>query len=227
MDLTLNTTIVGSDDCEFSLEDVVIDPLSGAVTHAVLKPLHGHDAPRLVPVDELDVSVDPPRVSYDQASFADLPTVQEWDYLRFGEFPVAEPGWATGIEQVYGNAYYGADFASGWYDDHYTLGWHRIPAGEVEIRRRSIVRDREGRELGTVDGLVCDDAHHVTHLVLEHGRFFGHRDITIPMSRVDRIGNDEVQLDMVEDDVRTLPSVVVHPWSHGRRRGDDSPDDAA
>jgi sporulation protein YlmC with PRC-barrel domain len=226
MDLTLNSTVVGSDDSEFSLDDVVIDPLSGTVTHVVLIPAQGDHAPRLVPVGDLDVSTDPPQVSFGMAALAELPTVQEWDYVRFGEFPVAAPGWATGIEHVYGSAYYGADFASGWYDDHYTLGWHRIPAGEVEIRRRSLVRDTDGRELGTVDGFVCDDEHHVTHLVLEHGRFFGHRDITIPMSQVASIDNDEVQLDMTEDDVRKLPSVVVHPWSHKRRDKEKSPDDA-
>ena len=218
MDLTLNSTIIGSDGCEFGLDDVVIDPLSRTVTHVVLTHGHGHRQPRLVPVDDLDVGPDRARVACDEGSFEGYPMIQEWDYVRFGEFPVAQPGWATGIEQVYGMAYYGADFANGWYDDHFTLGWHRIPPGEVEIRRRSTVRAADGREVGTVEGFVCDDTHHVTHLVLEHGRFFGHRDITIPVGQVDRLENDEVHLAMSEDEIRKLPSVVVHPWSHKRPR---------
>ena len=216
MDLTLNSTIIGSDGSEFGLDDVVIDPLSRTVTHVVLTHRRGHNTQRLVPAADLDIGADRARVSCNEASFGDYPMVQEWDYVRFGEFPVAEPGWATGIEHVYGTAYYGADFANGWDDDQYTLGWHRIPAGEVEIRRRSTVRGSDGREVGTVEGFVCDDTHHVTHLVLEHGRFFGHRDITIPIGQVARLENDEVHLEMGEDEIRELPSVVVHPWSHKR-----------
>ncbi len=86
----------------------------------------------------------------------------------------------------------------------------------MEIRRRSTVRASDGGEVGTVEGFVCDDSHHVTHLVLEHRRFFGHRDITIPIGQVDRLENDEVRLAMDANEIGKLPSVAVYPWSHRR-----------
>jgi hypothetical protein len=48
--------------------------------------------------------------------------------------------------------------------------------------------------------------------VLEHGHFWGKREISIPIGAVARIGNDEVVLSLSTDEVGALKSHAVHRW---------------
>jgi sporulation protein YlmC with PRC-barrel domain len=215
MKLNLETRMRCNDGVKVRLADIVVDPRTRTVTHLVIVPERTHHQARLVPLDVVDADdEDNMKLTCSDADLDGYPLVSATDYLELGAFPIAEPGWAIGIEDVLVLPHYDADLSDGWYGDHYTLGWDRIPEGEVEIRRDSVVTSSDGREIGHVDGFVCDDGGHVTHLVLQHGHALGHRDLAIPIGRVDRLANGRVEIRLTAEQIDELPGVSVHRWHH-------------
>ena len=158
---------------------MVIDPTTRRVTHLVVQPDRPSEPARLVPVERarggeeaegtivLDATV---------AQIGQLESVRESAYLRLGEFPVEDPDWEVGVEEMLALPYYqdldgiGAEPLS--YDDHVVWKYDRIPKGEVEMRRASPVTSSDGHHLGHVDGFVVDGEDHIGHLVLEHGHLW-------------------------------------------------------
>jgi sporulation protein YlmC with PRC-barrel domain len=201
------------------LADVVIDPTARRVTHLVVAPHHQHGLARLVPIDlaapanngHAAVSL---RCTREHAR--QLPAVQEFAYLRLGEFPANDPDWDVGIENVLALPYYGeAGFGEPAidYDPNVSMTYDRVPKGEVEIRRASEVMSADGHRLGHVDGFLVDSDDHITHVVLERGHLWGRRDVTIPIGAVSQVKTDSVTVRLTKDDVAALPAVPVRRWA--------------
>jgi sporulation protein YlmC with PRC-barrel domain len=85
--------------------------------------------------------------------------------------------------------------------------YDRIPKGQVEIRRASLVTSSDGHSLGRVEALILDDGDKVTHFVLERGHLWGRRDVTIPISAVEKIETAQALTDFW----RTSGSVPASP----------------
>src|SRR5947209_5351730 len=185
MRLELGTPVSCTDGRFGELEDLVIDPISKRVTHIIVRPEHTADATRLVPVDIAEPADDKGislRCTIDEARGFD--TVQEFAYLRLGEFPVEDPDWDVGIEQMLAMPYYRPTDMSGYvepYDENAGWSYDRVPKGKVEIRRASAVNSADGERVGHVDGFLVDSDDHITHLVLERGHLWRKRDVTIPI----------------------------------------------
>lgn len=217
--LDLGSPVRCTDDAFGELADVVIDPTSRCVTHLVVQPRRPSEPARLVPIemasggeaaDEtivLDGSIE---------EISQLEEVRETAYLRLGEFPVEDPDWQVGVEEILAQPYYQSFDAAGVapiaYDDHVTWTYDRIPKGEVEIRRASPVTSSDGHQLGHVDGLMVDGREHIGHLVLEHGHLWGKREVVIPIGAVARVETDAVVLTLSKDEVGALESHRVHRW---------------
>ena len=148
-------------DAQFGeLADVVIDPTTRCVTHLVVRP-HKHDADdaRMVPVAW--ASPDGPEAAISlSATVAEvdrLDRVHENAYLRLGDFPVNDPDWDVGVEDMLGLPYFqGIEAQPIEADPHVMIGYDRLPKGEVEIRRGSRVTSADEADLGVVDGFVVD-----------------------------------------------------------------------
>lgn len=198
------------------LADVVIDPITRRVTHLVVAPHHRHELARLVPIDlaatanngHAAVSL---RCTLEYAR--QLPSVQEFAYLRLGELPANDPDWDVGIENVLALPYYGyAGLGEPTmdYDPHVSMTYDRVPKGEVEIRRASEVMSADGDRLGHVDGFLVAGDDQITHVVLERGHLWGRRDVTIPITAVTGVKTDSVTLRLTKDEVAALPAIPVH-----------------
>lgn len=124
MKLDLESRVNTCDGMELTPTRVVVDPRTQTVTHIVVEPQQEHAARRLLPFDELDVST---QLTIESAQLRERPLLEHPSYLRLGECPIADPGWAVGISEVSVTPYFEAHFGTGWYDDHYTLGWDQIP----------------------------------------------------------------------------------------------------
>jgi sporulation protein YlmC with PRC-barrel domain len=201
------------------LADVVIDPTTRRVTHLVVQPDRPSEPARLVPVDRvrgreegdgtivLDGSV---------AEIGQLESVRQAAYLRLGEFPVEDPDWEVGVENVLALPYYpDLDAIEGQpiaYDDHVMWNYDRIPKGDVEIGRATPVTSADGHHLGHVDGFGVDGEDHIAHLVLEHGHLWGKREVVVPIGAVARVATDAVVLALSKDEVGALESRRVHRW---------------
>lgn len=201
------------------LADVVIDPTARRVTHLVIAPHHQHGLARLVPIDlaaaanngHAAISL---RCTLEHAR--QLPSVQEFAYLRLGEFPAKDPDWDVGIENVLALPYYGYAGLGETpidYDPHVSMTYDRVPKGEVEIRRGSDVVLADGDLMGHVDGFLVDSDDQITHVVLERGHLWGRRELTIPIGAVTRITTDSVMVRLTKDELGALPAVPVHRWT--------------
>lgn len=205
-------------DAEFGeLRDVVVDPTTKRVTHLVVSPTHPEVmAARLVPIALVaagDGTAITLRCSIDEAK--DLETAQEVAYLRMGGYPVSDPDWDVGIEEVLASPLYeGTGF--GTYPEDFggpdAIVYDRVPKGEVEIRRASAVFSADGHHLGHVDGFLVDADGAVTHVVLERGHLWGLREVTIPIGAVTNIVSDDVTVALSKHEVGALPTVHVHRW---------------
>jgi sporulation protein YlmC with PRC-barrel domain len=219
MRLELGTSIRCTDGELGELADLVIDPTTKRVTHLVVRPEHPSGPTRLVPVararpgeekEEKEISLD---CTVEDALKCE--SVQEVAYLRLGEFPVEDPDWDVGVEDVLAMPYYGnSDFGSyaAPYEENLSVSYDRVPKGKVEIRRASAVTSADGEHVGHVDGFVVDREDQITHVVLERGHLWRKRDVTIPIGAVTKVETDKVVLDLTKDDVGELPSVPVHRW---------------
>lgn len=218
MKLELGSPVSCTDGPFGEVADVVIDPIARRVTHLVVAPDHQHGLARLVPIDLAAAANNDTAVSLDCTleHARQLPSVQEFAYLRLGEFPANDPRWDIGIENVLALPYYGyAGLGEPPidYDPNVSMTYDRVPKGEVEIRRASEVMSADGHRLGHVDGFLVADDDQITHVVLERGHLWGRRDVTIPIGAVSQVKTDSVAVRLTKDQVAALPAITVHRWA--------------
>jgi sporulation protein YlmC with PRC-barrel domain len=213
MHLRLGTRVDCTDGGFGRLADVVIDPTTKRVTHLVAEPERDGWLARLVPVELAEARDEGGaialRLSVEEAER--LPSVHGVDYLRVTGFPLEDPDWSVGIEEVYALPYYsGYDVQVEPLD--YVSRYDRIPKGEVEIRRASPVDSSDGHRLGHVEGFLVDRDDRITHAVLERGHLWGRREITVPIGAVAHIHTDVVTLSLTKDEVGALAAAPVPRW---------------
>jgi len=217
MRLELGTAVRCTDAELGELADVVIDPLSKQSTHVVVRSTHGKIAPsRLIPIHLVDRDAERDiclTCTAEEASKCD--PVQDFAYVRLDEMPVDDPKWDVGIERALALPYYQTDDPSFAYpyDDHVGLNYDRVPKGEVEVRRSSVVSTSDDEAVGHVDGFLVDDSDHITHIVLARGHLWKKREVTIPMSAIDKVETDLVTLKLTRQELGELPAVKVRRLS--------------
>src|SRR5450755_231037 len=221
MRLELGTPVDCADRSFGELADIVIDPSTRRVTHLVVQPHDRHDLARLVPVARAHTEATPDATISLDCTIAEinaLEPIQKAAYLRLNAFPVEDPDWDVGIEEMLALPYYQSIDGMGVGtqaidpDPRVALSYDRVPKDEVEIRRASAVTSSNGDHLGHVDGFVVDDDGYIAHLVLEHGHLWAKREIAIPIAAVARTQSDEVILSWSTDEVAALKPLPVHRW---------------
>jgi sporulation protein YlmC with PRC-barrel domain len=198
------------------LADVVIDPVRKRVTHLVVQPRHEHGQARLVPIELAEGGgEEQPTIALNCTveEVRQFEAVQEFAYLRVDEFPVDDPDWDVGVQDVLAMPYYESSLGPANYSDTGII-YDRVPKGEVEIRRSSAVMSADGHHLGHVEGFLVE-GEEITHIVLEHGHLWGRRDVTVPIGSVTKVETDAVTLDLSKDEVGTLDEVSVRRWHAG------------
>ena len=85
-----------------------------------------------------------------------------------------------------------------------------FPSGEVLIRRGSQVIATDGK-IGNVDELLINPLNdQISHIILREGHIWGHKDVTIPVSKIERIADGVVHLKLDKQTVATLPGTPIH-----------------
>jgi sporulation protein YlmC with PRC-barrel domain len=91
-----------------------------------------------------------------------------------------------------------------------------IPPGELAVRRGARVKATDG-QVGRVDEFLVDPAtRHITHLVLREGPLWDQKDVMIPVSAIERVGEDVVCLKLDRHTIELLPAVPARQW-HNRK----------
>jgi sporulation protein YlmC with PRC-barrel domain len=86
----------------------------------------------------------------------------------------------------------------------------QIPPEELAVRRGARVHATDGHNVGKVDEFLVDpDNCHVTHLVLREGHLWAHKEIAIPVSEIDFLGEEEVHLKLSKAQIEQLPEIPI------------------
>jgi sporulation protein YlmC with PRC-barrel domain len=187
---------------------VVVDPVAKLVTHLAVEPEHRLGLARLVPVDLAESGPDAVSLACTMSEFEQLDAAEETQFV-----PGTRGYEVYGPEQVLSWPYY--ELGDTVIDPDQegkvsqTVTVDTLPPGEVGVRRGARVDASDGA-IGKVQGLVIDPAsHRVTHVLLQEGHLLGRRQLAIPISAVEQVG-DEVQLNLTRHQVRHLPPVGIN-----------------
>ncbi len=196
------------------LDDFVVDPTNWHVTHLVVQPHQHHERSHLVSVDKVGSCGERLTLTLSPDDIDKIPEVEVTEFNRIERPETYGNGWISDAAAVSAWPYTGR-FSSTYPE----AGAHRyvatkfdhIPDHEVELRRSSNVVTSDEHTVGTVDGFVFDDDGSITHLVLEHGHLWGHREITIPIVHVRRANARTGPSRRNEKGSRRVPSGAIPP----------------
>jgi sporulation protein YlmC with PRC-barrel domain len=177
---------------------IVLNPVTKKITHLVVKQRAFPRTERLVPIELMVEST--PRLIRLRCDAPDLDAMDEFIETEF--VPSEEPHVIGGPFLMWPYTYTTEEYIPHVHE--------RIPVGELAIRRGARVIARDGH-VGQVDEFVVDQhSEHITHLVMREGHLWEKRDITIPVSYIERIEDDAVYLNIDKASVAALPAIPIH-----------------
>jgi hypothetical protein len=217
---TIGAEVSCTDGVCGAVRSVIVDPVTEVVTHLVVEPKHRRYHGRLVPLDLADVMAGEIRLRCTKEEFENLNPAEEVQFIQeTGSFAGYHPG-QVGYWPLYGlgggmglsagaAARVGPHLADG-VPPHIIIQ-DIVPLGEVDIRRGDQVHATDG-DIGRVQGLVIEPVgRHVTHVLLQEGHLWGHKEVAIPIGSVASTSNG-IQLTITKQDVQDLPPVDIdHP----------------
>jgi sporulation protein YlmC with PRC-barrel domain len=196
MDIPLNVEVYCVDGLCGQSKEVVLDRHTEEVTHLVVKEKHSPRTELLVPIDLVTETT--PHLIRLRCVKEELAALQPFLQVEVLEEHV--PHYVSGPSLVPVEV---PD--TKWV----TVKRESIPPGEVAVRKGARVEATDGH-VGRLDEFLVDPVtERVTHLVLREGHLWGQRDVTIPVSEIDRLEEKTVYLKLDKDQVEALPSVPV------------------
>lgn len=203
---TIGSEVVSDDGPCGKLTRAVVDPVARSLTHLVAEPREGDRTPRLVGVNLVESADDTIRLRCTTSQLAALEEAVDTEFL-----PAATEDYGYGEGHTLQRPYFGlgvgrrVDMGNDEDVGPRTVTYDRVPLGEVEVRRGDPVHATDGH-IGSVKGLAVDPAdHQVTHVLLEEGHFWGHKEVAIPIGATARI-DDEIRVDMTKEQIEQLSS---------------------
>jgi sporulation protein YlmC with PRC-barrel domain len=201
MDFPLNAKVYCADgECGHST-CLIVNPVSRQVTHLVVAEKRAPHSERLIPVKWIDETApDMVLLSCNRDKFGNMRPFVETEYLR-----EALPDYDNAPEDYWLLPYRVPQAVKTVQVKHY-----RIPHGELAVQRGARVDATDGH-VGRVDEFLVDATDmHITHLVLRESHLWGEKEVTIPVSEIDRIEEDTVHLKLDKRRVEALPALPVH-----------------
>jgi sporulation protein YlmC with PRC-barrel domain len=182
--------------------DLIVNPVQKRITHFVVKDetLPG-SSDRLVPVEQVaDASSSLIRLGCTRAEVAEMQPFTTTHYVQHAAPMI--------IDSAYDNVVWQDPVVT--YDAEYTsFPEYHIPAGERAVHRGMAVNTGK-HKVGQVDELVVDpDGEKITHLMMRTGHLWGKKDVAIPVSAIESVGEDVIWLKIDKEAIGALPAVPV------------------
>jgi sporulation protein YlmC with PRC-barrel domain len=199
MDIPVNVEVYCEDGPCGRSTYVIVNPTTWQVTHLVVKEKGFPNIERLVGLDR--VTETGPHLIRLRCTRKELSTMDQFIEIEF--LPGSAPFFP-----------YGADEYMMW---PYVLPQgmampvehERIPPNELAVRRGARVEATDGH-VGVVDEFLVDPATgRITHLVMREGHLWGKKDVTIPVSQIDRIEENTLYLKADKHSIEALPAIPV------------------
>ena len=192
MDIPIGAEVFCTDGFCGRSTAVVLKPETEEVTHLVVKERDFPHAEILIPVTAVTVTTpDSVNLSYTRGELAKLQPFIETEYV-----PVNIPSYMGGAYSIDAPGVLAVP--------------HRLtPAGERALSRGARVEATDGH-VGRVDEFLMDPENdRITHIILREGHLWGQRDVSIPVSEVQRIEEDTVYLKISRREIEALPAIPV------------------
>lgn len=197
MDIPINVDVMcGERECGRSTY-IILNPKTREITHIVVREKDLSLTERLVPVDMVNESTPTfIRIRCSQEELAQQPRFTRTEFLGMNT-----PGSAGGSILMWPYAYPVMPLIS--------LEHEQIPADELALRRGTTVEASDGR-VGRIDEFLVDPtSDHITHLIMREGHLWGQKDVSIPVSQIDRIEEDVVHLKLNKQEIAALPTMPI------------------
>ncbi len=224
MTLTTGMPATAVDGPYGEIADLVVDPITWKVTHLVIEPSQRQGRSRLVPMAGITWTDQTVTLSSSTAEVATCPPFDTTDFVPLNSWPKEKASWDRGISRILSWPYYpslGDPGGKGSIGYPYGYGtgiqwgglpmatttYDREPKRTVEVRRSCEVVSWDIHMVGHVDGFAVGTSGNITHLILEHRRLWGHRDISVPLDDLAHATSDLVQLKVTREVVGDYPSV--------------------
>jgi sporulation protein YlmC with PRC-barrel domain len=196
MDIPLNVKVYCVDGTCGQSKEVVLDRKTEEVTHLVVREKEAPHTELLVPIDLItEATPHGIRLRCARSELAELQPFITADVVEEKVPHYVPDPYLIPIEIP----------ETKWI----TVRREAVPPGEVAVRQGARVEASDGH-LGRLDEFLIDPVtEQVTHLVLREGHLWGQRDVTVPVSAIDRLEEDAVYLKLNKSQVEALPSTPV------------------
>jgi uncharacterized membrane protein/sporulation protein YlmC with PRC-barrel domain len=203
IDLPMRAEVQCSDGAAGRSTYVIFNPNNHRLTNLVVKSDRPPFDEYLVPVDQVEETT-PDRIKL-KCTRKDLYEMEPFEceqYIRtklpeYLEFPYYYPGIGINTREV---------------DTFIPVKLWNIPPSEMAVRRGAQVEATDGT-VGQVEELLINSNNmQVTHLVLLERHLLEHREITIPVSQIERVYDDKVYLKLDRQSVEQLPTTPIQRW---------------
>jgi hypothetical protein len=173
---------------------IILDPVAEKVTHLVVEDNEFPQTQRLVPID-LVLVTSPQQINLmctgDQLK--KMETFLEEEFIPSDPMVGSVFIWPYSVPET----------------DFITLEYEKLPLGEIAIRRGTHVHASDGL-IGRVDELMIDRKdRQITYLVLREGHLWGQKDISTPVSGIDRMDQNNIYLKLSKKEVEALPEIPI------------------
>ncbi len=202
MEIPINAEVSCSDGICGETTCVIVDPVSEQITHVVVEESQGKYTEHLVPIAQIAETT--PRQIQLRCTQAELAATPNFVERQFKRVPMPFISYPT---------------------EHYLVWPYVIPDGggmalasvrhelilsnELALHRGSWVKALDGH-VGEVDEFIVDPTDgHITHLILRKGHFWGHTDVSIPVTQIDRIEADTIYLKLDKHAISQLPPIAI------------------
>jgi uncharacterized protein YrrD len=199
MDIPINAEVHCADGVCGKSTYVIINPVKEKVTHLVVNNRSVLEEEHMVPIEfVIDSTPDKISLRCTKDELSKMPTFIETEFLPSGLASLdVDPYlmWPYAVPE----------------STVIPLEHKRIPPGELAVRRGAQVIARDGH-IGKVDEFLVDPVgDEITHLIIREGGILTSRDVTIPVSEIERIEEKKVFLRLDKDEIRRLPAIPIGP----------------
>lgn len=197
MDIPIDVKVFCTDGYCGRSTGVVLKPKTEEVTHLVVKEKESPHDEILIPVTAITAATpDSINLSLTRGKLDKLQRFIDTEYVK------------VDVPRYAGGEYSLAPYA---YAEREILPVRRkvVPDGELAVRRGARVEATDGR-VGRVDEFLVDpESERITHLVLREGHLWGEKEVSIPVSEIERMEEDVVHLKIGKRNIEALPAVSV------------------
>ncbi len=199
IDIPLNARVECVDGKCGESVTVIVDPVGRKLTHFVVK--DEKLVQRLVSIDQV---VETTRESIRlRCSKDELTQMEPFVEMHFVKDEAPDPLYYAG------GPMYMFPYATPMSMMGIPVEVEHVPLGEIAVRRGTPVEATD-EYVGDVAELLLDpDKDQITHFVLQEGHLWGKKEVTLPLSAIDRVEEETVYLKLDKEAVAQLPSVPV------------------